>query len=501
MKKRNILAILVASFISGSLWAQTEPVEIAQSSEYYYRCLEALPNGEFLACSNNWDTRTFRIQRFNGDGEVLQETVHPDYGYQLYCEEIFQDEEGYNWMIGGKNYGGSLRICVGLIGDDLFFNETGSFPFEKDYVLPLVYRNADGTFIMSCYKENYRASQYVRIVRFDEMGNVLADRSFVDDMSANPQYGALLNYTFVPDANGEKFYFAFPYYYTKDMRVDCFELDKDLNSTLFREDVFRDLPQHSFPMIPYTVRHPQTGEVLVMGELSLAPSNGQTEVVQDAMIAKLDSEFLYQGMAWGKTTQTHDQRSLSRAIDFGQDGSIYMCAYMDNLRMHDFCVSRFDTNLHKLDEVFYHSPLYSTIPYYISVLTDGSCVISTNGSIRNSSEYVISNAIFHIPAEAFLSIEEAHANGLSLAIAYPNPGGSEMHIRTAVEDAAVEVYDMNGRLVAQQPVTETETVLDATDWAAGTYVWKVVSGVSTLRQSSATAGSTTLVETGKWVKE
>ena len=76
-----------------------------------------------------------------------------------------------------------------------------------------------------------------------------------------------------------------------------------------------------------------------------------------------------------------------------------------------------------------------------------------------------------------------------------------MHIRTAVENATVEVYDMNGRLVAQQPVTETETVLDATDWAAGTYVWKVVSGVSTLRQSSATAGSTTLVETGKWVKE
>ena len=123
-----------------------------------------------------------------------------------------------------------------------------------------------------------------------------------------------------------------------------------------------------------------------------------------------------------------------------------------------------------------------------SCLTDGSCVISTNGSIRNSSEYVISNAIFHIPAEAFLSVDEAHANGLSLAIAYPNPGGNEMHIRTTVENATVEVYDMNGRLVAQQPVTETETVLDATDWAAGTYVWKVIS-----------AGKD--VESGKWVKE
>ena len=96
--------------------------------------------------------------------------------------------------------------------------------------------------------------------------------------------------------------------------------------------------------------------------------------------------------------------------------------------------------------------------------------------------------IFKVTISDFLNVEEAHTAGFAVAIAYPNPGGSEMHIRTAVENAAVEVYDMNGRLVAQQPVTETETVLDATDWVAGTYVWKVIS-----------AGKD--VESGKWVKE
>ena len=100
------------------------------------------------------------------------------------------------------------------------------------------------------------------------------------------------------------------------------------------------------------------------------------------------------------------------------------------------------------------------------------------------------NAITKFSAEAFLSIEEAHANGLKVAIVYPNPGGNEMHIRTALQDARVEVYDMNGRLVAQQPVTETETVLDATDWAAGTYIWKVVSSQTTRE-----------IESGKWVKK
>ena len=112
----------------------------------------------------------------------------------------------------------------------------------------------------------------------------------------------------------------------------------------------------------------------------------------------------------------------------------------------------------------------------------------TYESHKTSNPNLNRTTVAKFPAEAFLSVEEAHANGLKVAIAYPNPGGSEMHIHTAVENAAVEVYDMNGRLVAQQPVTETETVLDATDWAAGTYVWKVVSDKAE-------------IETGKWVKE
>ncbi len=52
---------------------------------------------------------------------------------------------------------------------------------------------------------------------------------------------------------------------------------------------------------------------------------------------------------------------------------------------------------------------------------------------------------------------------------------------------------MNDRLIHRQALTENVTAIDAADWAEGVYVWKVYSGVST--------GSTTLAETGKWVKE
>ena len=60
--------------------------------------------------------------------------------------------------------------------------------------------------------------------------------------------------------------------------------------------------------------------------------------------------------------------------------------------------------------------------------------------------------------------------------------------------ARVEVYDTNGRLIHSQAITEQVTAIDAEDWAEGVYVWKVyTTGVST--------SSTTLAETGKWVKK
>jgi len=58
----------------------------------------------------------------------------------------------------------------------------------------------------------------------------------------------------------------------------------------------------------------------------------------------------------------------------------------------------------------------------------------------------------------------------------------------------VEVYDINGRLVHSQALTENVTAIDAMDWPLGVYVWKVY-------KASVSTGSTTLAETGKWVKK
>ena len=91
-------------------------------------------------------------------------------------------------------------------------------------------------------------------------------------------------------------------------------------------------------------------------------------------------------------------------------------------------------------------------------------------------------------------VVENEADGST--VAYPNPGGNTLNIHTALPNARMEVYDINGRLIHGQALTQQVTAIDATDWVKGVYVWKVY-----VSDGGPSMGSGTLVETGKWIKE
>ena len=102
-------------------------------------------------------------------------------------------------------------------------------------------------------------------------------------------------------------------------------------------------------------------------------------------------------------------------------------------------------------------------PIEICAMPNGDCLITT-----------INDNIYHVLADSFWNVDEAHDNGLKVAVAYPNPGKDVLNIRTGLRDAWVEVYDLNGRLVHRQDITENVTEIGAEDWAKGVYVWKVM---------------------------
>ena len=155
----------------------------------------------------------------------------------------------------------------------------------------------------------------------------------------------------------------------------------------------------------------------------------------------------------------------------------------------------FDTSMKKQSEWFYTiGKEYNQLLSQIYLAKDNGIVLTGNIRFKIDEEILWEPYIVKFPASAFDpdNIEEAHAHGLHLAAVYPNPGGDVMNIRTALRNATLQVYDIQGRIVHEQEITDDVTSIDVSKWTNGTYVWKLGMRNEKLGMKE--------VESGKWIK-
>lgn len=197
-------------------------------------------------------------------------------------------------------------------------------------------------------------------------------------------------------------------------------------------------------------------------------------------------------------TEQYELPAYMQSVDLADGNSLFF-AYALNIGFYSEMdswmeIEHLDSHFNAISTVFYNlmpEGVKEVNSWAKSILTTsdgGALFISKSTNLDDRRQCWTTVTKFSAKSLQNVEVEEVHANGLKVAIAYPNPGGSEMHIRTTVENAAVEVYDMNGRLIHSQTITENVTGIDAGAWAEGIYVWKVLSGER-------------IVESGKWVKE
>lgn len=223
--------------------------------------------------------------------------------------------------------------------------------------------------------------------------------------------------------------------------------------------------------------------------------DGQEQVVpQIRWIERLSNEWDH-----------NDQVAKTRAVDMLEDDCI-IWGYTLNLGDSQFndswmMIECLDQEFDTIMTLFYdirvnEDTRVRSEAYSVLALRDGGMLLVSNSFNIDDPDQGWAT-VTKFPTPSFWNIEEAHANGLKTAIAYPNPGKNVLNIRTGLKDAYVEVFDTNGRLVHTQALTEGVTPIATDDWPSGMYVWKVyTSGPSTLRPCSAT-----LAESGKWVKD
>ena len=176
-------------------------------------------------------------------------------------------------------------------------------------------------------------------------------------------------------------------------------------------------------------------------------------------------------------TRTTYEMSPSRAIDNAPDNTLYFACNYDMEGKPYSIIEHLNSELDTISTIRFARRTSS-----INSREDGVLIVCGN-------DYVTK-----FPASAFgyEDTESVQEQDFKHAIAYPNPGSDVLNIRTGLRDAVLSIYDINGRKIHEQEITDDLTSVDASAWKSGTYVWKL--GISNEELGIK------VIETGKWIK-
>ncbi len=157
-------------------------------------------------------------------------------------------------------------------------------------------------------------------------------------------------------------------------------------------------------------------------------------------------------------------------------------------------VTKADLELNMISTHFYGGDA-QYCPYSIIPTSDGGCFIT-----GYSYDYINNLPIGNYELDIFAL--KTDANGLITelpdqpqakahdAILYPNPGRENINIQSGpqINGALFTLYDMQGRAVLSETITNTQLRLSAAHLPAGIYPWQIV-----FKNKE--------IESGKWIKE
>ena len=508
------MAVLVC-FATIDLFAQEFPNDlevIYQSDSVRVTSVYCIDENAFLAFAAS-DSGSRALMKITYEGEILDSISLPNNRLELWRHANFMNGKlRYVSFRLDDNDTLPLLCAVDIDPDDLSLTYTGynwdgsdfNHPSVTQFYTNMIYPvfSKDGSLTLSYPVDSLwmiDQKESMHLVKFDNESNMVKERVFSDYKAS------LTNFFFsAPDSLGFRFILMNDRY-----DFDCYTLDADLNTISVADSVGR---------VHYSNQNMSGWLYAISNDvcsMRFNPYNGRTYSVgsEDAWVYQdertnvittvYDEEFNLVNWTFGIINPYRKDEGYG--MSFSPNGEVYMLGWMDlpsfkgtgqteSEGYYNVYVGLMDEDLNKRSEIYF-KPDLSLAPNTISACPAGGCILSCfRGKDSGPTDY----CVYRITPEDFLNVEEAHLHGFAMATAYPNPGGNTLNIRTGLRDAWVEVYDLNGRLVHRQDITEDVTAIGATDWAEGVYVWKVMVGTSTLRQAQ---GSVTEAESGKWIKE
>ena len=493
MKNLKFYTLLALLLIFGNLSTQAqvpEPVEILPSPTLIVYHMDQWSDGQIILNAVESGVGLYAVI-IDEDGNIIDYELWHSYTntcYFLTESKFFRMSDGglCFYYVKGPEHPTVYKVSISEDFELTTFEFPDAFPFPEEIShddwwnfawLP----NDDGsTFVSGVYIEGTHCVQMM--VRYNEAGEITNQWSEITSRATTsllpPESGA----------SGCRLVMEDP----DEVNSECVVFDNSLNVVDTKRSIYNQAVGIYRPHYEYFAVHPETDMVYLISDVSFPPYNGNPEIKADVYMGQFNSDFTQTKYLLGPYTPTeYDQMALCEAISF-QGENIYMCGYMNtdwggyDPDTDNFYVAMLDGNLNIIGEIYYHNEERMVVPYSIHVLESGDCLVSTAGKDRKTLE--MQHAIFRVPKETFDGIDEAHDAGFAMAVAYPNPGKDVLNIRTALQNAHVEIYDISGKLIHKQQITDNITPITTTSWPSGTYIWKVISD----NQEA---------ESGKWIKQ
>ena len=329
----------------------------------------------------------------------------------------------------------------------------------------------------------------IRFLKYDSEGAMVAERLFTDSpMAGWWEYSIFptsdsLGCSFVTVRPNNQFYYFSGY-----------TMNANLDIVLSRFNIY-NLTHPLFPESRYFATNPFNGKIYSISPMFMPEWQGAPAVNREIVMTVFDENFTQTNYVWGAEGHENCQVANFKSIDISPDGTVFMLSRLGYVG--GYYLGWVDENGNKLGEIYLEGGQLLYEPISVSCCPSGGCIFSVY--FYDTETHEKKGIIYKLTDP--LDVDEAHEAGFAVATAYPNPGKDVLNIRTALQNASVEVFDMNGRLIHRQAITENVTAIDATDWVSGVYVWKAYASDGGPSTGSGTSGSTTLRETGKWVKE
>jgi len=508
-KAHKIYTLLAFLLMAGgvTMHAQEYPSDLAtifESDSVWFNAIRNYDDNTFLAFGGNEEEKC-KVVKITYDGEIVASAAIPSYRMSQWSHGGFYE---------GKFRYASFRLddndtlpmlCVvevdpedlswtyyGCQWEGLDFNHPDN-SFMYSSMIHTVF-SKDGSLLVSYPIDSVwflNDREAIHLLKFDNQGNMVKERIF-DSIP----YSLSNQFFSGTDSLGCRLIVRRPVQYG----FDCYTLDEEFNTVSVREDagkVYVSMPYISgwignFEMPAFVRLNPYNGMTYSIGcEGPLSKDGARDEMPKsdlDVFMRVFDKDFEVLNWDWGIVNPTKNDEGYGMA--FSPDGTVYMMGWMDvsvggSNYNDNLYVAQTDALLNKQHEIYFKTSKCHVIPYDIDACPDGGCIVYAT-RINTTSGYK-DHCIYKITPEDFVNIEEAHAHGFSFVTAYPNPGKDILNIRTTLPKAYVEIYDLTGKLIYNQEITENITSLDAESWPSGTYVWKVVSDGKD-------------AESGKWIK-